>query len=166
TLVEVARIKDGFDTGSIDVSPVEATVQNIEAKIAVHHQVVLVGQVGGQAKNVGALLPCGHGGIGSMRGDEKIHVLEQKTVSEFLVQMGEAFPGFNRAVDILLIHQEMKKGDEGIATGRHDIAQQRVRIGTHPPAGEQRGVHQGKIVLDDDAELAQGAVDLAVNQKK
>src|SRR5258708_28523283 len=38
--------------------------------------------------------------------------------------------------------------------------------GPPPPAGTQGGIRERNIVLDDDMEFAQGAVDIAIDEKK
>src|SRR6202521_5025029 len=74
TLAEVARIEQWLDTDSIDVSPVEASVQDVEAEIAVHHQVVLRRQIGREAESAGSLLPGRLGRVGTVRCNEITHV--------------------------------------------------------------------------------------------
>src|SRR5271154_7193631 len=66
TLMEGTRIKHWSDSGSIDVGPVETSIQDIEAEIAVPHQVVIGGQVSREGKKVSGLFPSSHGGVGTM----------------------------------------------------------------------------------------------------
>src|SRR5208337_557527 len=58
-LVEFARIQQGLNSGSILVGPVEPSVEDVEAEIAVYHQVVLRREVSREAKRVSGLLPGG-----------------------------------------------------------------------------------------------------------
>src|ERR1700747_1305693 len=101
TLAEVARIEQGPHSDSIDVGPVETSVQDVKAEIAVYHQVVFRGQVGGEAKSVSGLLPGRHGGVGTMHSDQIMHVIVEIAVLEFLMQLREPVPGFNVALGFL-----------------------------------------------------------------
>src|SRR5450631_806851 len=166
TLAEVTGIEQWLDSGSSDVGPVEASVQDVEAEIAVHHQVVLGGQIGREAKNVSALLPGRHGGVGTMHSNQITHVVVQIPVLEFLVQLGEPGPDLDSALGFLFAAQQIEKGYEGIRASRHHVAEQSVCVRTHAPARTQSGIHQRSVVLDDDVEFAQRAVDIAVDEKK
>src|SRR5208282_4568665 len=139
TLVEVARIEHESDSLSKVVGPVEASVQDVEAEIAVHHQVVLGGQVSGNAKKVRRLLPGRHGGVGTMDSNEIVHVIIQIVVVEFHVQLSKPLPGLDGAFGFLLILQECEKVDQGIGAGRHHLEKKSVRVRTHAPAFTQGG---------------------------
>ena len=65
-----------------------------------------------------------------------------------------------------LAPQEAEKRNQGVDASRHRLAEQSVRVGTHAPAGAQGGILQFIVVLDDDVEFAQGAIDIAVDEEK
>ncbi len=60
---KIARVQQRPDSGPIDVSPVKAAVQNVEAEVAVYHQIIVGRQIGGKAKGGRCLFPRSHGGV-------------------------------------------------------------------------------------------------------
>ena len=57
SLAEVAGIEQRTDAEPVDVGPVEAAIQDVEAEIAVDDQIVVGGQIGGEAEDCRRLAP-------------------------------------------------------------------------------------------------------------
>ena len=109
-LVKVAWIEQGLHADAIDVDPIEASVEDVEAEVAVDDQVVFRGLVSGESKNIRGLLPSRHRGIGTVHSDEIVHKIVEIAVREFLVQLSEAVPGLDSAFGLLLARQQIEKG--------------------------------------------------------
>ena len=87
-LAERTRIEQWPDAVSVGIGPVEASVQNVEAEVAIYDQVVLGRHIGRETKSVGVFLPRRHGGLGTTHFEKKItHVVVEIAVLEFLMQL-------------------------------------------------------------------------------
>ena len=118
-LAEVARIEQRLDAVSIDVGPVEASVQYVEAEVSVDYQVVVGRQVGGEAESVGGLFPCGHGGVGTTHCDQITHVVEQIAGLEIsrAIRLSRSQVLMAPSVSCLL-HSSVQKCEQGIGARR------------------------------------------------
>src|ERR1700747_32405 len=98
TLTKVAWIEQRTGSSSSDVRPVETSVQDIEAEIAVQHQVGLRRRGGREPQRVGGLFPSSHSGVGTMHLNKVVDIIVEIAVLKFLVQLREPIPGLDDSV--------------------------------------------------------------------
>ena len=82
------------------------------------------------------------------------------------MQLRQPVPGLDDAVGFLFACQQTKKRHQGIGASGHHVAQERISIGTNSPASAQGSICERSIVRDDDTEFPQGAIGIAIDQKK